>query len=319
MEERNIFPTRNAQFENFPGCAQCAIDDVASPRFFQNVRSAQQMTWQVRNSASELALIILEMWSVDHKDILWIEGALPLEEWAGRSPYSCTVKAPLSGEVFPSFHHQLLRGVILGLLCLQQMAQFPCTRWRRSLLSPAWSGITPLACTDERIWWRLNFTLGISRIKPFWATTATERPHSLDSGSSVVNKVLQTEQSKHRRAVSVAKSRCRRSASVAEQVFKSSNGIEEWISTSSGRKELSHHWRVSNDSTIDGKRSIISWAFSQEWSCSGAFFQWTRYRAPWRVTRFSWIASGSCNSAYYTYSDGSSLKSGAACNTAEDL
>ena len=55
MEERKIFPPRNAQFEDFPGCAQCATDDVASSRFFQNVRSAQQMTCQVRNSASELA------------------------------------------------------------------------------------------------------------------------------------------------------------------------------------------------------------------------------------------------------------------------
>ena len=45
MEERNIFPL-----------------ETRSSRTFQDARSVQQMTWQVRDSASELAQIILEMW-----------------------------------------------------------------------------------------------------------------------------------------------------------------------------------------------------------------------------------------------------------------
>jgi len=36
--------------------------ETRSSRTFQDARSAQQMTWQVRNSASELPQIILEMW-----------------------------------------------------------------------------------------------------------------------------------------------------------------------------------------------------------------------------------------------------------------
>jgi hypothetical protein len=44
-EERNMFPL-----------------ETRSSRTFQDARSAQQMTWQVRNSASELPQIILEMW-----------------------------------------------------------------------------------------------------------------------------------------------------------------------------------------------------------------------------------------------------------------
>ena len=45
MEERNIFPL-----------------ETRGSRTFQHARSVQQMTWQVRNLASELAQIILEMW-----------------------------------------------------------------------------------------------------------------------------------------------------------------------------------------------------------------------------------------------------------------